>query len=465
MFFLYTLIGMLLLLTVLSYYLSNKDILSTSVTLCMSFLGVCCMAAAYADVWLLVLSPMTALVILIGIFSFLCGYYILLFYRKYVQNDNDNINYFEDEIHVNKLATAIFIVLEIVSVYGSYNYVDNVSSLFLQTDNLIEKVGMFHIVVMDQEITNKIDLPSKGRLYTWLEDLCCAGAYIYMYIMAHDYVYKNKIKWYFLLIVILYLFNSLLTGGRFNTVATFMSMVIFFYIFNKRKNKWQMDFSLKKLFKYGFLLIILLLFFPMSMILLGRSNMEVSIDTIGVVFEQIMYDLAVYVGAEIKLLDIFVNETYINITYNDPIGSHTLSGLYGFIARTFDIIEWQGISIGDIPFASVNGYFLGNVYTMFRAYMTDGGILGVIVFSFIMGSIFAFFYFNIRYQNGNGCNNKIDINLIIYGWMYYCVPLSFFSNWFYPLIAPSLIRLLISFLICRAFIVKKDRGEKNKVSF
>jgi len=273
-----------------------------------------------------------------------------------------------------------------------------------------------------------------------------------MYILAHDYVFSRKIKWYFIPIILLYLLNSLLTGGRFDTVATFISFAIFIYIFNAKNNNWKMGISLKNFLKYGILLIMLLLFFPMSMLFLGRSDMEISLDTIGAVFEEVMYSLAVYVGAEIKLLDIFVTETYINVNYDDPLGSHTLIGVYRFIANTFNINDWKGISSGDIPYEIVNGHFLGNVYTMFRAYMTDGGILGVMIFSSIMGAIFAYFYYNVRHK----CSDRIEVNLIVYSWLYYCVPLSFFSNWFYPLIAPSLVRMILSFFICKILILKRE---------
>ena len=456
MYILGSLIVLLTFLTIISYYLSEKDILSTPVTLCLAFLGTCAMALAYAEVWLLSLSYMTALVVFVGVSSYLLGYFLWFYYKNRTEENLISSKDHADEIHVSKIATCIFVVLELVSIYGSYTYMDNVVSMFLSTNNLVEKIGMFHIVIMDQDITSNMSIPPKGRLYGWLEDLCCVGSFIYMYILAHDHVYRAKVKWYFIPIIILYLCNSLLTGGRFNTVATLMGLGIFYYVFNKRKNNWNLGITFKQAVKYGVLLVVMLLFFPMSMVLLGRSDMEITVDTIGIVFKDVMYNLAVYVGAEIKLLNTFVTETYINARYDDPIASHTLSTLYGKIGNAFNIPSWRGVGAGDIPFDSVNGNFLGNVYTMFRPYMTDGGFIGVFIFSFIMGVVFAYFYYKVRYKYSGSIDNKIDFNLLVYGWIYYCVPLSFFSNWFYGLLAPSLLRMALCFYICRFFILKND---------
>jgi len=164
MFILYTLIFLLICLTILSYYLSDRDILSTPVTLCMAFCGTCCMAVMYADIWMLNLSDMTALVVFVGISSYLLGYFIFFYYknRKFVARKKC----FKEEIYVNSFATYVFVLLEMISVYGSYNYLNEVTSLFLSTDNLIEKVGVFHMVIMDQEIVEKMSIPSKTRFYS-----------------------------------------------------------------------------------------------------------------------------------------------------------------------------------------------------------------------------------------------------------------------------------------------------------
>ena len=43
--------------------------------------------------------------------------------------------------------------------------------------------------------------------------------------------------------------------------------------------------------------------------------------------------------------------------------------------------------------------------------------------------------------------------------------ITFFLNWFYPLIASSLIRLLIPFLLCQALIIENNKVEKYKFHF
>lgn len=446
------LIVFLILMTIISFYFSKKDYLSTPVVLNLAFLGMSVMAYIYKDVWLLDLSINTFLVISLGIGSYCLAYF---FYMNNASSEKGKENIFinkKRDIKIRKLIVPIFIIIEAISIYGSYNYMNEVSSLVINTDDLVERIGAFHILVMSQD-TNYV-IPEKGRLFTWLGDFCKAGSLFYMYKFAYDLVNYKKIHILYLGIVILSLCNALLTGGRFDTVATIINFVVLYYVFVARNKQWKLRLGYGKLIKYLIGLAVALLCFPLSMVLLGRSEMDISFENIGDILNNTFYDLAVYVGAELKLLDMFVTDIYVNKTYNDPFGSHTLPAIYNFIATNFDKPEWSNLAANDIPFAAVNGHFLGNVYTMFCPYMIDFGYIGVVIFSAIMGLFFAYLYKRVRDGNTISKLNGIDMYLLIYAWLFYCVPLSFFSNWFYTLVAPSLIRFFLFLIVCRFLLIK-----------
>ena len=82
----------------------------------------------------------------------------------------------------------------------------------------------------------------------------------------------------------------------------------------------------------------------------------------------------------------------------------------------------------DIPFRSINGHTLGNVYTIFYAFMYDGGLVGVLCFTGLM-AIICQLVFNKAIQERD--NSKIDIWVVIYSYLCCCLIFSFFSNTFY----------------------------------
>ena len=92
-----------------------------------------------------------------------------------------------------------------------------------------------------------------------------------------------------------------------------------------------------------------------------------------------MYYLAFYCGAEIKNLDIFLNSTK---TKPAIWGEQTFVNLVKAIGRFFISGFDQYYLIN--PYQSVNGYYLGNVYTTFKAYIHDFGYIGMIILIIIM---------------------------------------------------------------------------------
>jgi oligosaccharide repeat unit polymerase len=172
-----------------------------------------------------------------------------------------------------------------------------------------------------------------------------------------------------------------------------------------------------------------LLSFQSLVDLLGRTSS---------IRENLFDYLAKYSGAQIKNLDIFLQEQ----TSNKSV----IWGKNSF----YTLIQWLGPYIGitdnnynlDLPFRAVNGYGLGNVYTTFYAYIYDFGYNGMLILVGIMAVVSQYFYEKCKHTFSNGYPRLSEM---IYGLIAGALVLSFFSNKFYELIFG---RIFIGTLMC-----------------
>ena len=87
-----------------------------------------------------------------------------------------------------------------------------------------------------------------------------------------------------------------------------------------------------------------------------------------------------------------------------------------------------------MPFQSVNGYPLGNVYTTFFSWIYDFGYGGILPFTIIMALVTQLFYRRVRFHVGSPYG---VMYVLIYSYMAYALFFSFFGNKFYGEIATS----------------------------
>lgn len=126
--------------------------------------------------------------------------------------------------------------------------------------------------------------------------------------------------------------------------------------------------------------------------------------------------LAVYCGAEIKNFDIYMHRKEEDNKKSD-FGVMTFSHLYQEITGK----DKRGIG----EYQTVGNYSLGNVYTQYRDFHKDFGVLGTFIMTFLSAVVVMFVY-NRAWRN----NNKINIFLLLYAPMAFWLFMSFFSNTF-----------------------------------
>ena len=142
-------------------------------------------------------------------------------------------------------------------------------------------------------------------------------------------------------------------------------------------------------------------------------------------------------------------------------------------SQTFvSIIRWLGPKFGienyyyqlDLPFRRINGFSLGNVYTTFYPYIYDFGYLGEICLVVLMAIIVQCVY---EICKRTKLKNSPSIPILLYGYMYSSIVLSFFSNKFYEntFTRNALIVIPVSWIVYEIFFCKIVFNKKNKIKY
>ena len=443
---LYVFIIFLVFMVFLSYHLSDKDIMSAPVVLCIGFLLAAIMCVPYKTKWYFDMHVETLMVLVLGVISFFGGYFCLIKKERTLSAEKNTLPYIE----ISWEKTLLFVAIQLFAIYESYAYIDIVANLFGMTENFAMKIVAYRLSVVANN--GMLDIPPIPKLLAYPRTFSYMGGLLFVYKLAADRLNYKKWDKKCLLVCVGTLTLSLMEGSRGAIlIHIVIPYITFYYVLKMRQTGWKQNFikwsNIVKVFVSAFAGMII---FFTSLTLVGRGS-DIEFNSIGNIIEESTEQLSVYMGAELKLLDIYITDEY-HPPKNTFVGEYTFDGFYGWLNKKIG----KNVVDDDFGFRTVNGIFLGNVYTMFRPYYADGGMLGVIIFSMIMGMFFSHVYSRIKvnaFYNEYG----IDPYLLIYGYIYYAVLLSFFSNWFYKEWSIVILQNLISyFFITRLFFTRKE---------
>lgn len=436
----------LVLIWMISFVLSKKDILSPPNAFCMVFIFCILFAIPNIEIWNLEISNTTFGVIFLGVLFFCIGYYFVFYF-----NYNIDKNKILSRMNENPIFTLsdkkfyLFLGIQIITLFVMYMEINRISSNLGIGGSLSEKIFAYRLASFfgDKE---------EAKLATYakaLYDFCFCSSYFIMYKLVNDYFLLKKITKKYIFSILLTMGITLLSGGRGESIFIIIGLIVLIYIHYMYIYNWSIEYKFLKVIKYISIIVILVVAFPLvGVFVIGR---ETENDTIiSIVFTQ----LSIYISAPLKLLDIYLNEEYVSTPYL-PIGYYTFIRLYSRISQIFNI-NFGIVEDGDFGFREINGVSLGNVYTIFRPFYADAELLGIILFSIIMGAVFGYLYYHIKYTKLKTIEGKINYKLILYVYLYISIALSFFSEWFYvTVISFQFIKVLIYFKLFEVFFIKK----------
>lgn len=442
----YLLLIILLLVWELIYFLGEKDILSAPSVLCLVFIISTTNAIINKDIWNFNMGERTFLVILIGIISFCIGYFVIYYCLKSLKKPKTITRIENKIVEIKNIKLALFVVIEIIGMILVYTYINSLG----YSGSFSEKIYMYRVnAFLEGETDDKI--PSYIQ---FVIDFCSMASIILIFKCCTDYFVKKIINIKVIFVILLAAILSMMTGGRGFTVILLISTFVMCYVFYMRKHSWKFNLTIKKLLcMVGVPSILLILFSSIGILLVGRTNeFENNISMLDNVWRL----LSIYIGAPLKLLDLYLYTDYSDVGSKYPlIGYETFGGMYHWILPKLGITSLNMPLIG-AGFRTDNLFMLGNVYTMFRYYMADFGFLGVGCLSGIMGCVFAYVFFRVKYIYHTNKKN-IEYTLIFYSYIFISVALSFFSDWFYNwLLTVIIIKTIVYWKLFEFLFVEKS---------
>lgn len=446
----YLLMVLLCILLWIIFILNKKDLIAPAFIFCASFCFACFWSTMYAKKWELGLHSNTFWVILGGVLEFFAITLIVkgVFYKIKGKQNTQEENKLE-KIKIENWKKIIFLIFCIfTSLYTIYSIVKLVNGDFGNIGNALDKYNSLLKFSKDPVLLPK------------LLNLCryaVKGAgYWFAYVYINNYLVEKKVDFLSIGIVIMSMMCEMATGSRGGAMNILIAIIAYIFLLMSKKNTFKKRIRIRTIMIFAIVGIIVLYTFQATGSLLGRK----ASSSASVVSMNSVDYLAVYCGAEIKNLDLFLQEEHKND--NEIWGSQTFISL----------IRWMGPKFGvensyyqaDLPFRRVNNFSLGNVYTTFYPYIYDFGYGGMIVLVGIMAAVVQTIYEICKRKK---VTNKPAMSILIYGYIFHTLVLSFFSNKFYEntltrncVIVIPLCWILYEIFFCR---VKLRRKYFNKI--
>lgn len=417
----------------------SKDILRPSIGICGVFLVSVLSALININIWKFSISAMCVLVI----FGSVVIYGIVDYFMTAIRRNNKNYSIIDtrcvSEIEVGRLKFWGLVMIMLISCVFYYRDIIYISSKYGVSSSWFEMIRFYRNGSMLGIIEEGI-----SSMATNAYILSTAIAYIFMYIFIHNLIVKKKGKknFYNIIPVIIFLINTIFTGGRMPFLRLIIG-AIFIYIFLKSKMHGKSVFNLRNFFKIIIFSTIILWGFASMSKLVGRNYDG-----------NALYYITSYTGGSIPLLDLFLK----NPIYHDIWGYETFPSILKFIGRQTGNDQLSQILVNK-EFRMLAGYNLGNVYTALRAYISDFGYFGMMILTAIHSIIYSGLYNRLYRKNINW--GKIDFSLLFYMYIVHAIYLFSIDDRFYmDLLSITTIKMLILLWILN-FVINGIKMEKG----
>ncbi len=422
-----------ILLFLLAFSLSGKDIMAPSVMMCIMFLLSTSVAIINARKWDIHYSFEAAFLITTGILAFIVGevFYRYFFCRQLrgkvrSGNSTETVIYEVKPWKLNVLIIFDLLVCawSLISLIQSSEggLSSNLSQIFalnrnLQNADLIATGGTVDTGVMSQLIK-----------------IVYASGYLSSFLFVNNLIWKKgkraeQMKHIFIMAVSV--FPSIMTAGRTRILMLASAFLIEYYIVWHQKKGWNRNLSWKYIKNGVIALIAGIPAFYYSAELLGRKPSATLFDYV-----------SVYLGSSIQLFNLYVA----NPVSRKMIGEESLFSVIKVLhfLGLCDVSTSYNLEIRSMGMGS------SNVYTFFRRPLHDFGFFGMYVFTILVAMLFSWLYFKkIKYKQGS----RAAIWVLVYGYFYYWIISSSILQYSVTYISVATCIMLCMILLLNKFVV------------
>ena len=229
--------------------------------------------------------------------------------------------------------------------------------------------------------------------------------------------------------------SGLLSGGRSGTVNHLIACVMLFHLLRIQKNNGYKQYSFRFLIRMIVIVCVFLWSFAAVKSFVGRGQQSLSNP-----LDYVSY----YTGTEFITFDMYLK--------NPPYPSKIV-GKETFYTLNQNLRNWGLLDIPryvvHLEFRPVGGGETTNVYTLFRSYHYDFGLVGVYFLHIIVSVFMSVFYEYVKKRRGN-------IGIIAFSLMYYSIVLSFFAERFFSTVVSfGFLKELIPALVLYELLIRK----------
>lgn len=410
----YLLMITLCVLLLINFILNKKDFIAPSFIFCASFCFSSVWAVVYSKKWSLGLHINTFCVILGGVLEFII--ISIIVQTLFLKSSGESAVKEKRElvkIEIENIKKIIFLIFCIFTIiFTIYSIVKVMHGSF---KNIGKAISDYRTAILFQD--EIIQLP---KLLNYSRNIVNVAGYWFAYVVINNYLVDKKIDIFSALIVITAMISNMTTGGRGGAVNLILACIAIFVLLINKMSGFRNTIKLKVLIRFIMVGIVAIALFQATGTLLGRTaTSKKSVNT----REGADY-LAIYCGAEIKNLDLFLQRN--DFKSNKIWGSQTFIYMIRWLGPKFGLENTHYQLV--LPFRYVNGFPLGNVATTFYPYIYDFGYSGVICLIGLMAFITQFVYEKCKRVK---IKREPSQYILVYGFMFSSIVLSFFSNKFY----------------------------------
>lgn len=421
-----------------NYSIDNFDILNPAVVFSgMLFLSVV-MCIIYQPIYGFKIHAETLFVLMLASSIFTIFNFISINTNK----DNQPKKQEFSVIKFNPIVYTAIICSELTTLVFTRNYVSYVAGFFGRTGTYADKLNMYNHI---SKFTNYLisgKVAGKPSIVTIGEPIALAAAMIFLVILINNYFAKDSLLNLFmeLLPIIIYIFIALSRGSRTAVFTILTAFLIAFYTFWHKKNGYNRGRFKFILYILGFAIVIII-GFTFLRTFIGRASSTIA----GSIFP--------YLGGPIVNLDIFL-QSHSSIDRSDLFGQETFIYFIRYIGQQTG--NSSLIYSTNLPFNSLNGINVGNVYTTFYAWIQDFGYMGI----FFLMPILSYWYSDLYSKIKNGKIALFSIKFLMFAYSFNSLIMLLFSNRFYEdLFNPIFFKFVIVAFILKYFLI--DDGKKK----
>lgn len=280
-------------------------------------------------------------------------------------------------IDVSWAYIVIAVIIGIIGNYLLYRYIIGlVGSLGYSKGTLPSVLYGYYRARVKLENLGERGMPGITNI---LNRVVAANSAFALYIFVHNISFKvfHKRDWCFLLIVMFWPIQAILKSGRGDMLVLLAETVYLLYFFWNMYYGWDGSVNRKIIFWGSRCLVFFLFVFVLLAVGTGRRSSFAELN--------VRDYLTKYISVGIRNFDLYIQ----NPVRSDFPGKETFPAIGRILYNYFGIGELYSSAL---EFRTIGQWSIGNIYTGFRRYYADFGLLGLILISGLLGYTFTFFY-------------------------------------------------------------------------